>query len=146
MDTPPHDIKIKVVDNGYVLDIQDRTLVFDDMTKLDEWMKENLATPEIANKTVVASKSPKANDSPIFGGIPNNIPAYTPIQWITTTGTGQMDQSWSAPAGLDRGISTIETTQSNNTDSFIQKIEDMKGTPEHECMLRRIANKIKGII
>jgi hypothetical protein len=139
MEEPSHDIKIKVVDNGYVLGIQDRTLVFVDITKLDEWIKENLSTPEIANKTVVASKSVKADDQLIFGGTPYNIPAHGLSPWITTTGTGQITQSWSAPAGLHRG------GQSDyNSNSPTEEISDKKGTPEHESMLRRIANNIEG--
>jgi len=112
MDSPSHDIKIRVVDNGYVLDIQDRTLVFDDMTKLEEWITENLATPEIVDKIVIASKNPKAND-----------------------------QYWGSPAVLNRGVLT-----DYNSNSLTEEISDKKETPEHESMLRRIANNIKGII
>jgi len=86
------DIEIEVVDNGFTAKVGDKTFVFEDLSKLDDWIKENFGTPKKAKKTI---KDIKGIDKP------NMIDKWTDIdkfvnpiiqpniqpQWTTTSST-----------------------------------------------------------
>jgi len=135
MDSPSHGIKIKVVDNGYTIDIGPRTIIFGDINKLNEWISENFNTPEVARESIRISKGLTKTQERLLDL--TKWPTYNaPNIAVDNTGTPLYDYYTTTNTTTNNGINTMSNVSS--------VIEEKKGTPEYESMLRRIANKFRG--
>jgi len=91
---PPvkHDVYIEVVDNGYLICIGPRASVFTDMESVENWIRENLNTPEKAKDNIMKARGINKTQQGLLDALKDytQITPYAPYTIGTGTGTGNV--------------------------------------------------------
>jgi len=155
-----HDVEIEVVDNGFLVNMGDNTLVFSDLESLDKWLTENFKSLESAKKLLRKSKDMTKQQQdildafkkvelptlPTIPGVP--MPSTPPTQpWTEPYKQPYNPQPWDTTrigdVPRDEWTCTADTADTQITPETLKTYANTTATASHGILDKLFFNKKK---